>query len=151
MKNFFLLILIYSVINICVLFFYPKQLTWRDNRKCYVFYNDDLLVSKSLSLPGNNEHLMLKLGFFKNYKERLDKLGCRETGDCEDFELCKWKYFYYNPEKYYLYQNEPQVLEFLMQTELSGCKFKAKHTSSNGSNYLSNIKYLTLLSLLLLF
>ena len=116
------------------------------------FYNPETLRnSKSLSLPGNNDHLMLKLGFFKNYKERLDKLGCRETGDCEDFELCKWKYFYENPEKYYLYQNEPQVLEFLMQTELSGCKFKAKHTSSNGSNYLSNIKYLTLLSLLLLF
>ena len=102
-------------------------------------------------LHGNNDHLMLKLGFFKNYKERLDKLGCRETGDCEDYELCKWKYFYNNPEKYYLYQNEPQVLEFLMQTEQAGCKFKAKHTSSNGSSYLSNIKYLTLLSLLLLF
>jgi hypothetical protein len=99
------------------------------------------------SLPGNDDHLWLKLGFFKNYKERLDKLGCRETGDCEDYELCKWKYFYYNPEKYYLYQNEPQVLEYLMQD--AGCRFKPKHTSSNDSSYLSNIKYLTLLLLLL--
>ena len=110
------------------------------------FYDENQLPSGK-SLYGNDDNLMLKLGFFKNYRERLDSLGCRETGDCEDFELCKWRYFYYNPEEYYLYQNEPQVLEYLMQDY--GCKFKAKHTSPNGSSYLSNIKYLTLLLLLL--
>ena len=113
------------------------------------YYNPSILEEdKNKVLYGNNDHLMLKLGFFKNYKERLDSLGCRETGDCEDYDLCKWKYFYYHPEEYYLYQNEPQVLEYLMQK--AKCKFKPKHTSPTGSSNLLNIKYLTLLSLLLL-
>jgi hypothetical protein len=112
------------------------------------FYNPTLLTQKSKYLYGYSDaHFMLKLGFFKNYKERLDSLGCRETGDCEDYELCKWDYFYNHPDEYYLYQNEPQVLEYLIQKD--GCKFKAKYTSPNGSSNLSNIKYLTLLLLLL--
>ena len=101
------------------------------------------------SLYDNDAYLKLKLGFFKKYKERLDKLGYRETGYCKDYELCKWKYFYYHLVEYYLYQNELKVLEYLSQDY--GYKFKAKHTSSNDSKYLSNIKYLTLFSLLLLF
>lgn len=114
------------------------------------FYDErKLTLNGKNSLYGNDDNLMLKLGFFKNYKERLDSLGCRETGDCEDYELCKWDFFYKYPDAYYLYQNEPQVLEYLMQNY--GCKFKAKHTSPTGSSNLLNIKYLTLLSLLLLF
>lgn len=108
-----------------------------------------ILDSNTYSLPGNDGNLEQKIKFFKNYKERLDSLGCRETGDCEDYELCKWEFFYDYPDAYYLYQNEPQVLEYLIQT--TGCKFKPKHTSPTGSSNLLNIKYLTLLSLLLLF
>ena len=110
------------------------------------YYNPSQLSGYYLNY--NDEYLMLRLGFFKNYKERLDKVGCTDTGDCEDNELIKWKFFYDNPEYYYLYQNEPQVLEFLIQRYDS--KYKAKHTSPDGSSLL-NIKYLTLLSLLLLF
>lgn len=113
------------------------------------YYNPTILSRKGKSLPGNDGNLEQKIKFFKNYKERLDSLGCRETGDCEDYELCKWEFFYDYPDAYYLYQNEPQVLEYLIQT--TGCKFKPKHTSPTGSSNLLNIKYLTLLSLLLLF
>lgn len=101
-----------------------------------------LTLSDSIS-----QHLMLKLELFKKFKERLDKLDCRGTGDCEDNELNKWRYFYYHPDDYLLYQNEPQVVEYLIQTEY---KYKAEHTSPASSSLL-NIKYLTLLSLLLLF
>lgn len=111
------------------------------------YYNPEEL-SSSYPLYGNDKYLMLRLGFFKNYKERLDKVGCSDTGDCEDNDLIKWKFFYDNPEYYYLYQNEPQVLEYLLQDY--NPKYKAKYTSPNGSSLL-NIKYLTLLSLLLLF
>ena len=111
------------------------------------YYNPDKLSGYSLYY--NDEYLMLRTGFFKNYRERLDKIGCSsDTGDCEDNDLIKWKFFYDNPEYYYLYQNEPQVLEYLIQKYDS--KYKAKHTSPDGSSLL-NIKYLTLLSLLLLF
>ena len=113
------------------------------------YYKPTILDSNTYSLPGNDENLEQKIKFFKNYKERLDSLGCRETGDCEDYELCKWEFFYDYPDAYYLYQNEPQVLEYLLQR--TGCKFKPKHTSPTGSSNLLNIKYLTLLSLLLLF
>ena len=114
------------------------------------YYNPDssILSTGTYPLYGNDKYLMLRLGFFKNYKERLDKVGCRETGDCEDNELIKWKFFYDFPAYYYLYQNEPQVLEYLLQKY--NPKYKAKHTSPDGSSLL-NIKYLTLLSLLLLF
>lgn len=104
--------------------------------------------TNSYPLYGNDKYLMLRLGFFKNYKERLDKVGCSDTGDCEDNDLIKWKFFYDNPEYYYLYQNEPQVLEYLLQDY--NPKYKAKYTSPDESSLL-NIKYLTLLSLLLLF
>ena len=110
------------------------------------YYNP--LKLSGYSLDGNDDYLMLRLGFFKNYKERLDKVGCSDTGDCEDNDLIKWRFFYNYPEYYYLYQNEPQVLEFFLQKY--NPKYKAKYTSPDGSSLL-NIKYLTLLSLLLLF
>ena len=114
------------------------------------YYNPDSTIFPTGTYPlyGNDKYLMLRLGFFKNYKERLDKVGCSDPGDCEDNDLIKWKFFYDNPEYYYLYQNEPQVLEFLLQEY--NPKYKAKYTSPDGSSLL-NIKYLTLLSLLLLF
>jgi hypothetical protein len=100
------------------------------------------------SLNTNDPHLMLKLKFFKNFRERLNGLSCKETNDCEDNELSKWQFFYDYPEYYFLYKDEPQVLEYLIQTY--GGPYKPKHTSSDASSFL-NIEYLTLLALLLLF
>lgn len=113
------------------------------------YYNPNILSNgKGLNLPDiSSDYFMLKLELFKKFKERLDKLDCRGTGDCEDNELNKLHFFYDNPDYYLLYQNEPQVMEFLIQTSY---KYKAEHTSPSSSSLL-NIKYLTLLSLLLLF
>ena len=103
---------------------------------------------RSKSLTGStNQYLMLKLDLFKKFKERLDKLDCRGTGDCEDNELNKWHFFYDRPDYYLLYQNEPQVVEYLIQTQY---KYKAEHISPASSSLL-NIRYLILLSLLLIF
>ena len=113
------------------------------------YYDPSIIYSRIYSKvnPGD-QHLMLKLEFFKNFRERLEGLSCKETNDCEDNELSKWLFFYYYPEYYYLYKDEPQVLEYLIQSK--GFPYKAKHTSSDASSFL-NIKYLTLLALLLLF
>ena len=112
------------------------------------YYDPSIYYRSSSILNPNDQHLMLKLEFFKNFRERLDGLSCKETNDCKDNELSKWLFFYYYPEYYFLYKDEPQVLEYLIQA--NGFPYKAKHTSPDASSIL-NIKYLTLLSLLLLF
>ena len=99
----------------------------------------------------NDDKFMLKVELFKNYKQKMDDLNCRETGCKDEDEITKLKYFYYNPDKYLLYKDEPQVVEYLIKEDGSYISYKAKHTSSNGVNSL-NIKYLmALLSLILLF
>ena len=108
-----------------------------------------LYQNSSKRLLYNDKYLMLRLEFFEKYKNQLESLGCKDKDECEDNELSKWKFFYYNIEYYYLYQNEPQVLEYLIQN--NGYKYKAEHTSPTDSSSLLNIKYLALLSLLFLF
>ena len=111
--------------------------------------NGNIIGTISYQVYNNIDYLKTKLEMFKNMKEKMDSLNCRETG-CEDDEVYKWKYFYYNPQEYLLYQNEPQVMEYLIQTSFS--QYKAEHTSPTESSSLLNVKYLTaLLSLLLLF
>lgn len=116
------------------------------------YYDFTKLVSpykETLRSIIEDEYLMLKNNLFSNYKKRLDSLSdCRETNCEDDNELNKWSYFKNNPEEYLLYEKEPQVMEFLIQTRY---KYKAEHASPNGSNNLSNIKYLSLFLLLLLF
>ena len=112
------------------------------------YYDPSVYSHASTILNPNDKHLILKLKFFKNFRERLEGLSCKETNYCEDNELSKWLFFYYYPEYFFLYENEPQVLEYLIQSK--GFPYKAKHTSSDASSFL-NIKYLTLLALLLLF
>ena len=95
-------------------------------------------------------NLMLKVELFKDYKEKMDKLNCRETGCKEEDEVKKLEYFYYHPNDYLLYKDEPQVVEYLVKEYGGASSYKPKYTSSNGSNSL-NIRYLiALLSLILL-
>ena len=95
-------------------------------------------------------NLMLKVQLFKDYKEKMDQLNCRETGCKEEDEVKKLKYFYDNPGNYLLYKDEPQVVEYLIKEAGADSSYKPKYTSSNGSNSL-NIRYLMpLLSLILL-
>ena len=112
------------------------------------YYNPDKYTPTSTVLNPDDPYLIKKLEFFKHFRERLEGLDCKETNNCEDNELSKWLFFYYYPEYQFLYEKEPQVLEFLIQ--IHGFPYKAKHTSPDASSFL-NIKYLTLLALLLLF
>jgi hypothetical protein len=80
---------------------------------------------------------MTKLEIFQNYKKRYDEIKeeCKsllyldEPETCRDDELRKWYYFYINPGKYILYQNEPQVMEYLIQDSYKD--YKAEHTTDS--------------------
>ena len=84
-----------------------------------------------------NELTMTKLEIFQNYKKRYDEIKeeCKsllyldEQETCRDDELRKWFYFYEHPEKYILYQNEPQVMEYLIQGSYKD--YKAEHTTDS--------------------
>lgn len=81
---------------------------------------------------------MTKLEIFQNYKKRYDEikeecaklLYLDELETCRDDELRKWWYFYGKPEEYILYQNEPMIMEYLIQTEYPN--YKAEHFNSGG-------------------
>lgn len=115
-------------------------------------YYDDSKLPSGYSLGFNNENLMLKLELFNDYKKRMDELGCRATGCKDDDELKKLIYFYYHPEEYLLYKDEPQVVEYLIKENGNAYSYKVQHTSSTESSNLLNIKYfIAFLSLILLF
>jgi hypothetical protein len=119
-----------------------------ENEEGEKYYDPDDLPSR-YSLKYYDKYLMTRYEIFNNYKKRLESItDCKEF-HCEDDELNKWYYFYHHPKEYILYQNEPQVMEYLVQRSYS--KYKAKYTSPYESSNLLNIKYLSLLSLLLLF
>ena len=119
-----------------------------ENEEGEKYYDPDDLPS-GYSLKYYDKYLMTRYEIFNNYKKRLESItDCKEF-HCEDDELNKWYYFYHHPKEYILYQNEPQVMEYLVQQSYS--KYKAKYTSPYESSNLLNIKYLCLLSLLLLF
>lgn len=90
----------------------------------------------------NDEFLMIRKEMFDKYVQNLN----------DENESAKWQYFYRHPEKYLLYQNEPQVIEYLIKEEYGNIEYKVKHTASKESSHILNIKYMApLLSLLLLF
>ena len=80
---------------------------------------------------------LTKKEMFENYKKRYDEIkdDCKallyldEPATCRDDELRKWFYFYENPGKYILYQNEPQIMEYLIQEKYPN--FRAEHTSDS--------------------
>lgn len=105
------------------------------------FYHvEDLTDSESYKDDINhsiNELTMTQLEIFQNYKKRYDEIKeeCKsllyldEQETCRDDELRKWFYFYEHPEKYILYQNEPQVMEYLIQEKYKD--YKAEHTTDS--------------------
>lgn len=92
---------------------------------------------KSLMKGSIDELTMTKLEMFQNYKKRYDQIkeDCKsllyidEPETCRDDELRKWYYFYENPGEYILYQNEPQVMEYLIQQDY--INYKAEHTTDS--------------------
>lgn len=105
-----------------------------------MYYDPSKLPEKSASesyeLYYYDEFLMLRLEMFNNFKNSLN----------DPNESAKWKYFYENPKEYLLYKNEPQIIEYLVKEEGGNYDYKPKQSSS-----MLNIKYLALLSLILLF
>ena len=107
------------------------------------YYDPNKLPSKSsgvqYSLYYNDDLLMERLEIFNKFKNSLN----------DPNESIKWKYFYHNPEKYLLYKNEPQIIEYLIKEKGRNYDYKPKLSSSNSS--VLNMKYLTLLLLIFLF
>ena len=91
------------------------------------------------SLRYNDDLLMERLEIFNKFKNSLN----------DPNESIKWKYFYHNPEKYLLYKNEPQIIEYLIKEKGGNYDYKPNLSSSNSS--VLNMKYLTLLLLIFLF
>ena len=100
-----------------------------------------------------DEFLLTKLKLFQEYLERMNaiKEDCETNRHydypflCNDNELKKLKYFYDHPEDYLLYQNEEQVVDYLVQN-----KYKT-YVAQDLSNGFLNLNYFIILSLLLLF
>lgn len=74
--------------------------------------------------PDCNEFLLTKLELFQKQVERMNSIRDQcisqrhydEPFLCDDNELKKLHYFYENPEDYLLYQNENQVVDYLVQS-----------------------------------
>ena len=100
-----------------------------------------------------NKFLMTKLELFQKYLERMNSIKAQCESErhydnpflCNDNELKKLQYFYDHPEEYLLYQNENQVVDYLVQT-----KYKTYEAQDlNGITFL-NMNYFLLLLLFLI-
>ena len=104
--------------------------------------NCDPYLCPRYELYVNDEFLMIRKEMFDKYVQNLN----------DENESAKWQYFYRHPQEYLLYQNEPQVIEYLIKEKGINIEYKVKHTASKESSHILNIKYMApLLSLLLLF
>jgi hypothetical protein len=101
-----------------------------------------------------NEFLMTKLELFQKYLERMNSIKeqCESERHydnpflCNDNELKKLQYFYGHPEEYLLYQNENQVVDYLVQSVYK--TYEAQDL--NGITFL-NMNYFLLLLLFLIY
>lgn len=108
-----------------------------DGSEQYYHIEEVVMEYKHLMEESINDLTMTKLEMFQNYKKRYDQIKeeCKsllyldELKTCRDDELRKWKYFYDHPNNYILYQNEPQIMEFLIQEEYKD--YKAEHTTDS--------------------
>lgn len=104
-----------------------------------------------------DDYEMLKLDLFQNYKNRFNQVkdecvnyyDINEPDTCRDNELRKWFYFYQNPEKYLLYKNDPDVLDYLIQQTFKQY-LPVKNETTNYSGFI-NVKIFMILLLLILY
>lgn len=114
---------------------------------------DEYVYDQDIS--GCDEFLLTKLEIFQKYVERMNAIrdDCETNRHydypflCNDNELKKLQYFYDNPKDYLLYQNEEQVVDYLVQDTY---KTYVAQDLSNSLRFL-NLNYFIILSLLLLF
>ena len=103
-----------------------------------------------LAITYDNSILQTKLEMFKNYKDKLNTMletcvndyDYSEPYTCKNDELRKWWYFYNNPDKYMLYKDQIEVVNYLVQQAFPG------FVAVDNSRFLS-LKYIFCLLLLL--
>lgn len=87
-------------------------------------YDPSQTTTSSSYAPDCNQFLLTKLELFQKQVERMNSIRDQcisqrhydEPFLCDDNELKKLHYFYENPEDYLLYQNENQVVDYLVQS-----------------------------------
>ena len=90
---------------------------------------------------------------FKNYRDKLNGIltQCKNDYDytepytCKNDELRKWFYFYNNPDKYMLYKDEKEIIDYLLQQNYRDYY----STGSTGSSGFIAFKYFFYLLILL--
>jgi len=95
----------------------------------------------------------VKLEMFKNYRDKLNGIltQCKSDYDytepytCKNDELRKWFYFYNNPDKYMLYKDEKEIIDYLLQQNYGDYY----STGSTGSSGFIAFKYFFYLLILL--
>ncbi len=95
----------------------------------------------------------VKLEMFKNYRDKLNGIltQCKNDYDytepytCKNDELRKWFYFYNNPDKYMLYKDEKEIIDYLLQQNYGDYY----STGSTGSSGFIAFKYFFYLLILL--
>ena len=100
-----------------------------------------------------DEFLLTKLELFQKLVERMNSIRDQCVSQrhydapflCDDNELKKLQYFYDNPKDYLLYQNENQVVDYLVQS-----KYKTYEAQDLSKGFL-NLNYFILLLLSLIF
>jgi hypothetical protein len=117
----------------------------------YYFLDELSTPYKGYLDPYIDEFTMTRIDIFKNIYKRheeikadcLQKLYPDEPYTCRDDELRKWHYFYDNPEKYLMYKDEPQIMEYLVQSKYPS--YQAEHTKDSSSFLHLNILLILLL------
>lgn len=119
--------------------------------------NDYRFGTSTITAISFDEFTMTKLKMFQNYITRFNQIkseclniyDINEPGTCRDNELRKWNYFYTHPEEYLLYQNEPDVTEYLIQQEYKEY-LPIRNETDNASGFI-NVSILMILFLLILY
>lgn len=113
-------------------------------------------VSPSTETIDFNEYTMTELKMFQNYITRFNQIKseCLNNYDindptCRDNELRKWFYFYEHPKEYLLYQNEPDVIDYLIQQEYKEY-LPIRNETDNSSGFI-NVSIMMILFLLILY
>ena len=116
-------------------------------------YNTDIISREGTIATGSSlrfsSNLKTKLEMFKNYREKLDHIKCRDEFDysepytCKNDELRKWWYFYHYPNEYLLYKDEKLVMSYLVKEKFT--EYATDLKESSGFLALKYIFYLLIL------
>ena len=103
------------------------------------------------------ELIMTKIKLFKQYTENMNKIKdtCEtvryynEPFTCGNDVLRKLWYYYNNPDKYLLYKNDEDIINYLIQETYPLYGFESNLTDANENSFYLKIKYFIFLLFLL--